>query len=65
LDVTTPEPLPADSPLWKLSNVLVTAHTAGNTPRYWDRGIELVTDNVRRFLAGEPLLNTVDTGAGY
>jgi len=65
LDVATPEPLPADSPLWDLPNVIVTGHTAGQTPRYWERGIELVADNVRRFLAGEELRNTVDTSAGY
>ncbi len=65
LDVATPEPLPADSPLWDLPNVIVTGHTAGQTPLYWERGIELVVDNVRRFLAGEELRNTVDTSAGY
>jgi len=65
LDVVTPEPLPADSPVWDLPNVVVTGHTAGHTPLYWDRGIELLVDNLHRFIAGEPLLNTVDTGAGY
>jgi len=65
LDVATPEPLPVDSPLWDAPNVVVTGHTAGHTPLYWDRGIELLVDNLHRFLAGEPLLNTVDTGAGY
>jgi phosphoglycerate dehydrogenase-like enzyme len=65
LDVAMPEPLPADSPLWALPNVLITGHTAGRTPLYWERGIELLIDNVRRFLAGEELRNTVDTRAGY
>jgi phosphoglycerate dehydrogenase-like enzyme len=65
LDVTTPEPLPPESPLWDLPNVLITDHTAGETPRYWDRGIELVVENLRHFLADEPLLNVVDTRAGY
>jgi phosphoglycerate dehydrogenase-like enzyme len=65
LDVATPEPLPADSPLWALPNVLITGHTAGQTPLYWERGSALLIDNVRRFLAGEELRNTVDTGAGY
>ncbi len=65
LDVATPEPLPADSPLWDLPNVIITGHTAGQTPLYWERGIELVVDNVRHFLAGEELRNTVDTRAGY
>jgi phosphoglycerate dehydrogenase-like enzyme len=65
LDVTTPEPLPPESPLWDLPDVLITDHTAGETPRYWDRGIELVVENLRHFLADEPLLNVVDTRAGY
>jgi phosphoglycerate dehydrogenase-like enzyme len=65
LDVATPEPLPPDSPLWDLANVIITDHTAGETPRYWDRGIELVVDNLRRFQAGEQLRNVVDTRAGY
>lgn len=65
LDVTDPEPLPADSPLWDLPNVLVTGHTAALTPRLWERGIELLIDNVRRFVAGEELRNVVNTKAGY
>jgi len=65
LDVATPEPLPADSPLWALPTVVITGHTAGQTPLYWERGIALLIDNVRRFLAGEELRNVVDTGAGY
>ncbi len=65
LDVTTPEPLPPDSPLWEMPNVLVTGHSAARTNRYWERGIELLVENVRHFLAGEPLRDTVDTKAGY
>lgn len=65
LDVTSPEPLPPDSPLWSLPNVLITAHTSGRSPRYWDRGIEIVAENVRRFVAGEPLRNLVDQRLGY
>jgi len=65
LDVASPEPLPAGSPLWALPNVLITGHTAGQTPLYWERGITLLIDNVRRFLAGEELRNVVDTRAGY
>lgn len=65
LDVADPEPLPPDSPLWELSNCLITGHTAANTPLLWERGIELLSDNVRRFLAGEELRNVVDTKAGY
>jgi len=65
LDVVTPEPLPPDSPLWDMPNVIITGHTATNTPLYWERGIELLLDNVRRFLAGAELRNTVDTQAGF
>jgi phosphoglycerate dehydrogenase-like enzyme len=65
LDVFAREPLPAESPLWGLSNVLVTPHVSGTSHRYWRRETGLVVENVRRYLAGEPLLNTVDKHAGY
>ncbi|MCC7362536.1 MAG: hypothetical protein IT317_23850, partial [Anaerolineales bacterium] len=65
LDVFAREPLPADSPLWGLPNVILTPHIAGHTPAYAGRGMTLFAENVRRYLAGEALLNTVDTGAGY
>jgi len=65
LDVTTPEPLPADSPLWDLPNVLMTAHTSGATPQHWERGLALIIENVRRFLADEPLRNRFDPTTGY
>ncbi len=65
LDVTDPEPLPADSPLWTMENVIVTAHTSGSTPRYWDRVLGILETNIARFQTGEPLLNEVDTEAGY
>ncbi len=65
LDVTDPEPLPADSPLWELPNVIITGHHASATPRLWERGIVLLEDNIERFLKGEELRNEVDTKAGY
>ena len=46
LDVTDPEPLPGDHPLWGFDNVLLTPHNAGHTPRYWDRLADIVADNV-------------------
>lgn len=65
LDVTDPEPLPAGHPLWSLPNCLITPHV-GNTP---DMAVPLlaarVTDNVRRFAAGESLVGPVDVRAGY
>ena len=65
LDVVDPEPLPADSPLWELPNVIITGHHAAATPRLWERGIVLLEDNIERFLKGEELRNAVDTKAGY
>jgi phosphoglycerate dehydrogenase-like enzyme len=59
LDVTDPEPLPPDHPLWKLPNVLITPHMAGDSPASAIRAFELAGDQVRRFAAGEPLTNEV------
>ena len=52
LDVTDPEPLPADHDLWRLENCLVTPHTGGHTPKHWDRLADIVAENVRRLDAG-------------
>ncbi|MFB6155418.1 MAG: D-2-hydroxyacid dehydrogenase [Haloferacaceae archaeon] len=60
LDVFEEEPLPADSPLWDLSNVVVTPHTAGATPHYLERCADLVAENYERFVAGEDLVNRVN-----
>ena len=65
LDVTDPEPLPADSPLWDMENVLITAHTSGATPRYWERQSELIAENIRRIQNGDQPRNLVDLSAGY
>jgi phosphoglycerate dehydrogenase-like enzyme len=65
LDVTEPEPLPVDSPLWDRENVLITMHTAGATPQFWPRIMAIIIDNARRFQTGEPLRNVVDYDAGY
>jgi phosphoglycerate dehydrogenase-like enzyme len=59
LDVTDPEPLPADHPLWELPNVLITPHMAGDSPGSTIRALALVGDQIRRFAAGEPLINEV------
>ncbi len=59
LDVTDPEPLPAGHPLWSAPNLLLTPHIAGDTPRRYRRSWQLVGEQVRRFGAGEPLLNVV------
>ena len=59
LDVTDPEPLPGDHPLWGLPNVLISPHMAGDSPGSTTRAFELAGDQVRRFAAGEPLINEV------
>jgi phosphoglycerate dehydrogenase-like enzyme len=59
LDVTDPEPLPADHPLWTLENCLVTPHNAGHTPHYYERLADIVAGNVRRLETGEELENRV------
>jgi D-2-hydroxyacid dehydrogenase (NADP+) len=65
LDVTGAEPLPADHPLWAHENVLLTQHKAMNSVRYWERLTELFADNLQRFIAGEPLRNTIDPERKY
>jgi phosphoglycerate dehydrogenase-like enzyme len=65
LDVVEPEPLPADSPLWRMPNVILTAHTATTSQYFRQRLLDLFCDNLRRYRAGEPLLNVVDKEAGF
>ena len=59
LDVTDPEPLPPDHPLWGLPNVLISPHMAGDSPGSTIRAFELAGDQIRRFATGEPLINEV------
>ena len=65
LDVFVEEPLPEDHPLWTLPNVLITPHVSAVTPHFWRRQTDLIVENIRRYLAGEPLLNLVDKEAGF
>src|ERR1700704_600280 len=65
LDVFNEEPLPPTSAFWSLDNVLITPHTAAVTDRLWERHYRLIADNMKRFLAGQPLLNEVDKSRGY
>lgn len=65
LDVVDPEPLPSDSPLWELPNVIITAHTSGQTPFMRDRIRALLAENIRRYQHGEPLMNVVNQSEGY
>ncbi|WP_420148552.1 D-2-hydroxyacid dehydrogenase [Spirosoma sp.] len=65
LDVTATEPLPADSPLWTMPNVLLTQHTGGGQPDEDAGKVVLFLRNLPKFLAGEPLENAVELGRGY
>jgi phosphoglycerate dehydrogenase-like enzyme len=65
MDVTDPEPLPDGHPLWKMTNVIISPHVGGGSPEGQDRQWRLFRENVRRFVAGEPLLCVVDKGKGY
>lgn len=60
LDVFEVEPLPPEHPLWEFDNVILTPHTAGYSPIVAERHLALLVENVRRFAAGEPLLNNVN-----
>ena len=62
LDVTDPEPLPEDHPLWTLGNVLITPHTGGHTPQHWPRLADIVAHNVRAHEEGNELRNVVAGG---
>jgi phosphoglycerate dehydrogenase-like enzyme len=65
LDVFDQEPLPPDSPLWDLENLLLTPHTAGLTDKLWERHFVLISENLRRYLGHQPLLAQVDKTKGY
>lgn len=65
LDVTDPEPLPAEHPLWDLPDVVITPHVGGTSDRVWVRRFELTQRNLESFVAGKPLENVVDKKAGY
>lgn len=65
LDVFTTEPLPPDHPLWTMDNVMITPHSSGDSPRAGERTLALFAENLRRYKAGEPLINRVDFEAGY
>jgi phosphoglycerate dehydrogenase-like enzyme len=65
LDVFDHEPLPGDSPLWRLENLLITPHTAGLTAKLWQRHYEFLSDNLRRYLGHRPLQHVVDKRRGY
>jgi phosphoglycerate dehydrogenase-like enzyme len=65
LDVFPREPLPPDSPLWKIPNVIITPHIAGITAFYNERAVDLFAANLERYLEGLPLFNQFDAQSGY
>ena len=65
LDVFEDEPLPENSPLWSMDNVIITAHYSGMTPHYHERGLSIFKENLNRYVQGEEMMNVVDKEAGY
>jgi phosphoglycerate dehydrogenase-like enzyme len=65
LDVFEREPLPSDSPLYDMENVIITPHVSGASRTYFDRAIPLFCENLRRYLDGAAMLNVVDPARGY
>jgi phosphoglycerate dehydrogenase-like enzyme len=65
LDVFEKEPLPADHPLWRMENVILTPHVAGFSPRIAERHLEVLLDNIRRFVRGDDLRNVADKQAWF
>ncbi|RPJ50727.1 MAG: D-2-hydroxyacid dehydrogenase [Chloroflexi bacterium] len=65
LDVFHEEPLPSNSPFWKMSNVMITPHIGGMSVHYNQRAIDLFSENIKRYLTGAPLYNRYDPQRGY
>ena len=61
LDVTDPEPLPEDHPLWSCPNLLITPHVGGSSPQFAPRSLKTAADELRRYISGEPMRNVVQT----
>jgi phosphoglycerate dehydrogenase-like enzyme len=62
LDVTDPEPLPIDHPLWHCPNLLITPHIGGSSPQFDARALKVAADELRRYIEGQPLQNVVQAG---
>ena len=65
LDVFEKEPLPSDSPLWKMDNVIISPHVAGNTDHYNESAADVFAQNLERYVVGQEMLNRVDRRLGY
>jgi phosphoglycerate dehydrogenase-like enzyme len=59
------EPLPATSPLWKLENVIISPHVAGNSARYHEKAAAVFAENLARYAEKRTLLNRLDRARGY
>ena len=64
-DVTSPEPLPDGHPLWSVPSLFITPHNSGLQPNYFGKAAHRFAENLRRYIAGEPLRDVVDRHAGY
>lgn len=65
LDVTDPEPLPKEHPLWKAKNVIITPHVSGNSMSYNERVLKILLENLRRRANGSEMINKVNKSLGY
>jgi phosphoglycerate dehydrogenase-like enzyme len=65
IDVAREEPLPADNPLWDAPHLAISPHSSASADRYLERVVDLFTDNLARYVAGQPLRNVVDLTGGY
>jgi phosphoglycerate dehydrogenase-like enzyme len=65
LDVTSVEPLPSDSPLWKAPNLFITPHTSGVSARLWERQTEMLMNLLELWFSGREMTNVVDLNLGY
>jgi phosphoglycerate dehydrogenase-like enzyme len=65
LDVTDPEPLPSDDPLWTAPNVIITPHISGGSKAYTERSFDILEQNLTRIEKGEKVLNAISRRKGY
>ena len=65
IDAFATEPLPEDSQLWDMTNVLISPHSSAHSPQMWERRKNIFKDNLRRYIAGKPLLYVSDNKRGY
>ena len=65
VDVTDPEPLPKEHPLWKFPNAIITPHIAGRSDQDAGRMVGTIKENLKRFVEGKPMINVVNKQKGY